>query len=514
MNDDWFELSADMRLLELQRPNSVAPGERRWLRSRPDMPFAPVEVEEPVVHGTILMVGFDAQPRTGLIAGAVLTVTLALTNDGDAPADDVRAHLTLPVDARFQPGSLVIDGVPAPNETADAFFGEGFNLGTVAPKARRSLFARLFLEAGIEPLVLVAAVVARPPSAVLGPHALRLSRTAPPAPAHVPERPFYELDAEEEALEDPIAVPPPRLVTVLQPAELPPPPEREPVAAETVVPSEAVRLPVFTPTSSFTPASAPIPPPAPDQAVPARPVIPSTPVAPATSAMSTAPAAARLSVTAHDAGVLTVLIDRKRYAALAALFTGRSLGMTAHYLVLNALAVRDPLPGDGDATEIGDFLMVQERLLSRALIATRLNRPIETESLAAALPVFPPPTAARSGQIEIEPGVGGVRLIRAFRKSESDFIRRIVENESAHPFLRATQLFVGMCASDAALANTAMRSRLSTALAAYAATATAEINRIFLRTKLSHRPQLFKESDAGIDTCARNVLEALDAALP
>jgi hypothetical protein len=55
---------------------------------------------------------------------------------------------------------------------------------------------------------------------------------------------------------------------------------------------------------------------------------------------------------------------------------------------------------------------------------------------------------------------------------------------------------------------------LSKALAAYAATATAEINRIFLRTKLTARPQLFKESDATIDACARTVLEALDAVLP
>jgi hypothetical protein len=75
--------------------------------------------------------------------------------------------------------------------------------------------------------------------------------------------------------------------------------------------------------------------------------------------------------------------------------------------------------------------------------------------------------------------------------------------------MRAAQLFVGLCANDAVVADEHERRRLGVALTAYAALATAEISRIFLRAKLSGLPDLFKSTDTDFDNAARTVLAAI-----
>ncbi|MFN2462003.1 MAG: hypothetical protein ABR591_15200, partial [Candidatus Velthaea sp.] len=85
------------------------------------------------------------------------------------------------------------------------------------------------------------------------------------------------------------------------------------------------------------------------------------------------PVTSGISVRGAGGPVLTVTLDHKRLTSLRSLFGSRSLGMIAHYLVLNALATTDTLPGDGDAAELRRFVSAQEQLLSRALIATRLG---------------------------------------------------------------------------------------------------------------------------------------------
>ncbi|MGB8265505.1 MAG: hypothetical protein WCE44_04225, partial [Candidatus Velthaea sp.] len=219
--------------------------------------------------------------------------------------------------------------------------------------------------------------------------------------------------------------------------------------------------------------------------------------------------------TAHGGFVLQVTLDRKRHGSLAALFTGeRRSGMIAHYLVLNALATRDPLDAQGDAAAIGAFLAAQERLLSKALITSRLGKTIIPENVAAALPPFPPEIPERSGRFELTPApAGAVTLVRAFRPAEIAFIGRTLANESAHPFLRAAQFFVGLAPGDAALADAEARGQLAAALASYAAQAGAAISRIFLRAKLARSVSLFRESDPELDTAAKAVLAALEGAL-
>jgi len=209
--------------------------------------------------------------------------------------------------------------------------------------------------------------------------------------------------------------------------------------------------------------------------------------------------------------VLTVTLDRKRIAALRTLFGERSLGMIAHYLLLNALAATAPLPDDGAGGALAAFVSAPEMLLSRALIATRLGKAPPPESIAAALPAFPPAARDRDDIAMLAlPGAGEVCLVRAFKASEIAFLGGMLANAEAPPFLRVAQLFVGLCVNDAAVVDGAVRRRLGTVLGSYTALAAGEINRIFLRAKLTRTAVPFKETEPAFDDAGRAVLDALD----
>ncbi|MFN2462004.1 MAG: hypothetical protein ABR591_15205 [Candidatus Velthaea sp.] len=99
--------------------------------------------------------------------------------------------------------------------------------------------------------------------------------------------------------------------------------------------------------------------------------------------------------------------------------------------------------------------------------------------------------------------------MRAFKLNEIAFLERVLGNADAPPFLRVAQVFVGMAASDVALADGAQRRRIAAAITAYTSLAAAEINRIFLRAKLTRTAAPFKETDAPFDAAARSMLETL-----
>jgi hypothetical protein len=473
--DERFEVSADMRLLDLQRKSLglASPEKPAWTsRGGLDLPHAADEPAPPAPGGAVLSAQVDAAPRTGLIPGALVTLTLALANGGDAEAPGVRVSLPLPLSASFRAGTLEIDGRRADDEDADALFGEGLALGAVPAGSRRTLVVRVLVERGTDDLIFAPHVSAAA-GAVVGPGALRLRRGAAPAVPVEPERPFYEPDEAEDA--EPLDLPAPPSVTVVQPAEMPP-----------------------------------VLPPPPPVAIAPPPAVPQQP-APAPNAPAVRTGTALLGL---GGPILTVTIDRRRLAALAALFGERSLGMIAHYLVLNALATAQPLPGDGEAPEIAAFLAAQERLLSRALISTRLGKPVAPESVAALFPQFPPAVRDRSDTVEPVPAAdGSLLLVRAFKHSEITFLAGMLANAQSPPFLRAAQLFVGLSANDAVIADDGARRRVGTLLASYSALAAGEINRIFLRAKLTRTPTLFKETDTSFDDAARAVLEALAALL-
>jgi hypothetical protein len=227
-------------------------------------------------------------------------------------------------------------------------------------------------------------------------------------------------------------------------------------------------------------------------------------------AVAALPAPAGPQGTGNGSFVLEVTLDRPRIASLRALFTGKPLGMLAHYLVLNALATRRPLGGEGETAALTAFLETQERLLSRALISTRLGKAIAPESVAAPLPAFPPDLPDRDGPFALEPAGDAVTLVRAFRPSEVAFIARTLTNESAHPFLRAAQFFVGLAPGDVAIDDEPARARAAAVFLAYATQAAASINRIFLRAKLARSVALFRDSDPELDAAGKAALACID----
>ena len=215
-------------------------------------------------------------------------------------------------------------------------------------------------------------------------------------------------------------------------------------------------------------------------------------------------------VTGRGGPMLTVRLDRKRLATLTRLFSGQNLGMIGHYLVLNALAATDPLPGDASDTTIATFIAQQEQLLSRALITSRLGKVPSPESLAAELPQFPPELTLHAERCQFEaPPPGEALLVRAFQTNEIAFLERTIASEKTSPFLAASRLFVGLCARDAVVEADDVRRSVRDALSAYAALATAEITRIFLRAKLSRTPVPLKTTDRAFDETARTLLAAL-----
>jgi hypothetical protein len=455
MNDDRFDVSADMRLVELQRKalgvEAPAPS---WSRSRHDLPHAGVEEAPAEQLGTILIATADAQPRAGIIPGALVSVSVAIVNDGSEPGTGIRLSLPLPFDTAYRPGTLFIDGEPGTNPQVDDLFGEGVALAAVAPGDRRTVTVKILVEAGLTDIAIRPHVLAAG-GAVVGPPALSLRRGAAPSAPAAPERPFYEPDeveGEDIAAESPADAPPLPLVAVEQPPEMPPVPE--PPAVSTGAISAALR--------------------------------------------------------GLGGPMLMVTIDRKRIVALRALFGSRSTGMIAHYLVLNALAASTPLPDEPGDNALASFVSAQEQLLSRALITSRMGKAPVPESVSAPLPPFPPTARERDDIAMLAlPENGELRLVRAFKQTEIAFLARMLSNADAPAFLPIAQLFVGLCANDIAIIDGGERRRLGTLLGSYTALAAAEINRIFLRAKLTRTATPFKETEPAFDDAARTVLDAL-----
>jgi hypothetical protein len=202
----------------------------------------------------------------------------------------------------------------------------------------------------------------------------------------------------------------------------------------------------------------------------------------------------RPSVMGMGGPILTVRLDRKRLATLNRLFSG---------------------PGDGEDVSIAAFVGTQEQLLSRALIATRLGKSPSPDSLSAPLPPSPPRIAAHTGLRRIDVSKPGeISLARAFAPSDMIALHKTVADEAAAPFQRAALLFVGLCANDLVVDGERERRSAGKALTDYAALATDEIGRIFVREKVSRAPAPFRPTDGVFDDAARTVLDTLGAALP
>ena len=197
---------------------------------------------------------------------------------------------------------------------------------------------------------------------------------------------------------------------------------------------------------------------------------------------------------------------------LAALFLGqRSLGMIAHYILLAALATVEPVDGDGDDHALATFVDAQNERLSRALIFARLGREIDPETVAVALPAFPPSAPAFSVPIpvtRISDDTDGLPLYRGFRESEIALLTRTVANAELPPFMRGIEILVGTCARGIAVGGSEGRA-CEHELREYASMAHAEVNRLFVLARLTRRSALFPPVSEGFDERAQRLIARL-----
>jgi hypothetical protein len=171
--------------------------------------------------GTVLVAALGAQPRTSLIAGALVTIVLTVVNDGTIAARNVHAFLALPAATTYRAGTFSIDGKAGSDGNADELFENGTAIGDIEPGARRTVMLKLVIEAGLGDITLSPHLSAAA-GAVLGLRAIILKRAEPSGRNVVAERPFYESDTDELASEAFTVPANPSTITALQPAEYPP----------------------------------------------------------------------------------------------------------------------------------------------------------------------------------------------------------------------------------------------------------------------------------------------------
>jgi len=234
--------SAERRLLEHRRrelgaaPSSFT-GNASWSRARENpatlSPAAAIDRS-----GARLDVAVTAWPADGLIPGAVVTVTVVVSNGGIDAAEGVAISAVAPSGAAYRPGTLKHDGRDA-DDAADALFGEGLKLPKIVAAGRTALTWKLDVLPGLSDLVLAPSVQAAVPVVAARPLVLRRGkmtgafRTDLGAAMHaqsVPtthedvEPPFYELTPEEEIAETAV-------LTAISAAPVPPAAAAPPAAA-------------------------------------------------------------------------------------------------------------------------------------------------------------------------------------------------------------------------------------------------------------------------------------------
>ena len=427
--EDDFERSADLRLLELSRDaigaTRAAPsGWRHREMSRVDLLSEDEEPARPT--GALLNVHFVARPTVGLIPGAQVTLAIAIDNDGDGAAENV--SLRIGYDASLTPTSAGarIDDDEMPEADVDALFGAGVDLGTIAPRGRRTAIILVGIRPGVGPIVVEAVVrtgnapvLAAPPIALeragaATASAPRITLPAIAAPSSAPtiledvphadeaETPFYELDAQEEIVYEAADAALSSAAPILEP----------------VVPKPA---PVISPAAP-TPRVA-----SRESIVESRPdVVEPLIAAPAPIA---APTPSGSPVVERQL-VLIRRLDRARLEAVSAMFRNAGVGMLAHFLLANMLAAGNS-PDESDPFGLARFLDEQTIVLNRLWVAKRLRKPMEVRENAVNVASIGPLPRERTG--------ANGALVASVGALERTFINNVVESGSI-PFLRARQI--------------------------------------------------------------------------
>ncbi|MDE2482975.1 MAG: hypothetical protein KGN02_12400 [bacterium] len=492
--DPDFELSADMRLLELQRAAlGLAPPNRTAWQSRAladNAGIAPSEEPVPQQRSAVLAVELTATPSGGVIPGAVVTLALSVANDGAAPARGTIVAVPVPGGAAFRPGSFVMDGRDGGDDAAEHFFGSGLPIGELAAGTRRTFVWKLGVRLGTKPLLL-APVVRAEGAGVVGARALAVSRKETPSalfaaeieradpalytpkpliPVAIPadELPIYELDAEEEIVFEAAdaalssAAPPP----APKPAP-PPPPAPEPAPAAIVEPEPVVER---------EPIVAPVP-------------IPEPP---------------------REAVVLYGRFDRATLAFFERTFNGsKPPTILSHCIFASALACATPAAGD-DAIGLKAHLAAQSQILHRAQLHERLGKkePIAEyagELLAALERIAPAPV------VDAVPAADALALVAEIEEPTRAVLAKIAEDRARWDFVKARQLTLALQAQRVAgrPRDDAAAAALENALRVYAQTSMTVLQKLFVRLRIDRTTGVLFQNEAQLDAAARALVAAL-----
>lgn len=494
-----------MRLVELQRKalGVASPARGTW-ESEAHTEGGAVEPEpEQRLASAVLAVEANAVPAQDVIPGAIVTLTLSVANEGALPARCVSVCVPLPGGAAYRHGSLVRDGRPVLDDAADELFGSGLDIGTVEPGGRATLLWKIGVRLGNKPLV-VAPNVRAEAAAVVGAAPLMvgrregaqsafsagLARLDPalydpqPEPPTPEELPFYELDEEEElvqeaadaALSTEMPLPPPA-----QPEPVPPPPAQPEPAAPPAQP-EVVPEPQTPSTEPFFPQATEEPPEA-------------------------EPAALREGV------LLVGSVDRPSLVYFERTFNGHKAPTLLNHFILAGSLACTTTPGGADDAGLKPHMEAQSQLLQRIVLHEKLGRkePIGEYAgrMLARVDAFAAQPMGRPG-----PGadVAAIVLLNELDGPTLAVLRKMQEDASRWDFTKARQLTLALQARDLAAnaPETALEGARS-ALRQYAQTSATQLQRFFVRMRIDRTTGLLAAQDETLDAAARTLVSALIA---
>jgi hypothetical protein len=481
--EELFERNADMRLLELRHGETGrTSGAVRHVSAGFGTETSAAGADDvPLAKAPRMRVAVVAVPKTGVIPGALVSVAIDVFNDGTAPAPESKLVLSLPIESEFRPGTLRVDGREAP--APERLFGDGLPVARLPGDTSSKVVFQLLVLPGLNPLYLQPRLqtIGVP---VVGTPGISIKRAAAPGTriAAEPERPFYELDADELA-SDEAAIAMPIIPPVLPPVAPPAPVvEIVPEAPKRARRSTAAARREAAPEVTAEPAGG-------EPAVAPKP------------ARAVAPVEARMSRYRTLAKTDVTMLDR--------LFAGESPGLIAHLVMISTIACNEPEDG-ADTSGYADVIRSDGEALGRALVLARLGKPfdhrVEQRALGALLlpwePTRPPTSTPRRSPR---------RLRRDLSETECRAIGGLVQPSKRDPHLRLRIALLALAGATIEGVSRATADECVTALASYRSAVLAWLIPLCVAS-MSGETSPLPPPPANVDAAGRRLANALRAA--
>jgi hypothetical protein len=485
-----FENSADMRLLELQRSAlGLAPRDRTaWETRYAEGTLPGEEASQAVdVRTPVLAVELSGTPSSGVIPGAVVTLSLSVVNEGAAPAGRVTASVPLPGGASYRAGSFMQNGRVLPDELAQGFFGAGLTVESLAPGERTGFVWKIGVRIGTRPLVAAPQVRAQG-AAIIGARPLTIARKERSAGAFAAE--LVQRDAAHYQPRPLIAVDIP--VDALPIYELDEEEQLVYEAADAALSSAA--KPNAEP--AFDKLGA-----APEQTL--APIGPSTNDAPPEIAAQAPPA--------REGAVRYGRFDRATLAFFERTFSGsRPPAILQHCIFAGALACAADSRGTDEA-QLRRHLDAQSQVLHRIALHEKLGKKEPIAEYAGEL--LADLEALRPERIEpMPPAPHGLTLVAELEQPTLAVIAKIAQERDRWDFVKARQLTLALQAQRALVADAAHDAAIANALRKYAQISMTTLQKLFVRIRLDRTTGILFAQEPALDAAARSVLAALAAA--